>query len=430
MVSMVGCAVAAVAASACKDDPSGNADSASTGGTTSASTTSPGDSSGMTGMLMDLGDVATTVNSMGGSSESGTTTGPDVQCGDGSSDVGGICFGASTVVFDDAPSAAVVALDLDADGIIDLAIGHRDGLTILFGIGDGGFTMGQELALPGVLGLARGDLGGDALPDLVLTHGDDDSITVAINDGDGTLSPQSPMAVLGAPPPAGPDGVAVADFDGDGDGDLAVVGALDASAHLFAQTAGGFDEVWTGSTGGSPGGLAGGRIGAAAPGLAISNLAGTSVAVLTYGGGGFDTSDSVVVGAGPRGVALADLFGGAQSELVAVAGEDGTVAIASGTDAGFAAVQVFAVGPQPRALVIDDIDNDGRHDVAVTLAGANAVAVLLQQDDGAFAAAQTVASITSPGAIASADFNGDGLADLAVASAARLGGVAVLLSDP
>lgn len=430
MVSLVGCSVAVPAIAACKDDPSGHHDDGSTGGSSLGDSTAPGDSSGMTGPAPDLGGVETTANSMGGSSESGTTTGPDVHCGDGTSDPGGICFGPSVTVFDAAPAAAVVALDLDADGLADLAIGHRDGLTILFGNGSGGFTPGQELAVPGVLGLARGDLGGDAMPDLVMSHGDDDSITIAINDGSGTVVVDAQLPIVGAPVPAGPDAIAVADFDDDGDDDVAVLGALDASAHLFAQNAGGFDEVWTGPIGGSPGGLAAGRIGADAPGLAIANLAGTSVAVLTYTGGGFDTSDSVVVGAGPRGVALANLFGGGQAELVAASSDDGTVAIATGIDGGFAGVQVLAAGPQPRALAIDDVDNDGRDDVVVSLAGANAVAVLLQIDDGVFAAAQAVATITAPGAIASADFNGDGLVDLAVASAADAGGVAIALSDP
>ncbi len=66
-----------------------------------------------------------------------------------------------------APSAELAKLvafflDLDDDGVLDLAAGNESAISVLLGAGDGSFAAQPDLVPPsGVLGLAAGDLDGD-----------------------------------------------------------------------------------------------------------------------------------------------------------------------------------------------------------------------------------------------------------------------------
>ncbi len=73
------------------------------------------------------------------------------------------------------------------------------------------------------------------------------------------------------------------------------------------------------------------------------------------------------------------------------------------------------VPEQPRALILHDLNGDGRLDLAVANVGNNRVTILLGNGAGQFTKGETYPAVKSPVALAWGDFNKDGHPDLAVA---------------
>ena len=82
----------------------------------------------------------------------------------------------------------------------------------------------------------------------------------------------------------------------------------------------------------------------------------------------------------------------------------------------------YAVGTHPTALVITDLDGNGKADIAVANNSDDTISVLLGNGDGTFQTPATYTSEVGPHSIAAADFNGDGKPDLAIANCPLSGG--------
>ncbi len=78
--------------------------------------------------------------------------------------------------------------------------------------------------------------------------------------------------------------------------------------------------------------------------------------------------------------------------------------------------QLFKVGDGPRSIAIEDLNGDGRLDLAVANSISNDVSVLLGYGDGTFAAESRFPAGLEPWSIVAADLNQDGALDLAVAN--------------
>lgn len=120
--------------------------------------------------------------------------------------------------------------DVNGDGKIDLAVVDspssmaegrgKDGLTMLLGNGDGGFTMlsGSPLVTGKTPNrVALGDVNGDGVNDVVVSSPDDNNITLFLMSSRGTVASSSTIAVGGKP-----KGLAIADLNGDGKADVVV----------------------------------------------------------------------------------------------------------------------------------------------------------------------------------------------------------------
>ncbi|MFP5246884.1 MAG: FG-GAP-like repeat-containing protein, partial [Thermoanaerobaculia bacterium] len=70
----------------------------------------------------------------------------------------------------------------------------------------------------------------------------------------------------------------------------------------------------------------------------------------------------------------------------------------------------------PAAIVADDLNRDGKLDLAVANSGSHNVSLLLGNGSGSFAAAVHYAAGTNPSGIAAGDFTDDGIVDLAIAN--------------
>ena len=89
----------------------------------------------------------------------------------------------------------------------------------------------------------------------------------------------------------------------------------------------------------------------------------------------------------------------------------------------------FATGAEPVAIAVADLNGDGQPDLVVANANANTVSVLLATGTGSFGPRTDFATGAYPNAIAVADLNGDGHPDLVVANAGGTDTVSVLLGD-
>lgn len=144
-----------------------------------------------------------------------------------------------------AEPAALVAVDLNHDGLLDLVVGNSSGdpenmngsLTVLKGVGGsaGVFAVVPPMEIlsdtfDDPISLTAADLNNDGKPDLVVVNDANDSLSVLLGNGD--LSFQSAIA-LPLSEFSMPEGAVVADFNGDGIPDIASSASLQDKVSVF-----------------------------------------------------------------------------------------------------------------------------------------------------------------------------------------------------
>ena len=210
-----------------------------------------------------------------------------------------------------------------------------------------------------------------------------------------------------------PAGMVTADLDGDGALDVAAASPTSQTVTIAWGPAREVATSW--AIGEEIAGLALGDVdGDGRLDLATALPASDAVAVL-YGRGGRDflkSGEKVAVGAAPRAVIVVDLDRDGRGELVTADVGDHSLSVVRG---GERARVVVGVGPH--ALAAGDVDGDGDMDVAVTLADSAEVQVLLGDGRGGLLAGERMRVGAGPLAIVAGDFNGDGRDELATADA-------------
>jgi hypothetical protein len=166
--------------------------------------------------------------------------------------------------------------------------------------------------------------------------------------------------------------------------------------------------------------------------IAAALVAGGLMTAVSQALGSFDAPVNFAVGAAPEFVAVGDLNGDGDVDLVTANTTASNVSILLGDGAGSfseAPESPIPVGAQPRSVAIGNLDAGGVPDLAVANSTSNDVSVLLGDGDGTFAAASPIsAGVTDPRAVAIGSFNPgtDSFADLAITNLASLN-VSVLL---
>jgi hypothetical protein len=138
---------------------------------------------------------------------------------------------------------------------------------------------------------------------------------------------------------------------------------------------------------------------------------------LGRGDGSFQTAVSYNVGSSAFAMAVADVNGDGNPDLIVANELSANVGVLLGNaDGTFQAQVTYATGALPIFVAVGDFNGDGWPDLAVVNTGAKSVGILLNKADGTgtFLAQVTYATGPSGRGVAVGDFNNDGILDLAV----------------
>jgi len=288
--------------------------------------------------------------------------------------------------------------DLDGDGKLDLAVTSYGSNTVSVfkntsSIGlittssfapKVDFTTGSS-----PYGVAIGDLDGDGKPDLAVASYNDNTVSVLKNiSATGTISVSSFAAKVDFTTDIGPYDVALNDLDVDGKPELVISNANSNSVSVFKNTS------------------------------SIGSITSSS----------FATKVDFTTGSTPYSVAIGDLDGDGKPDLT-VLGNSNAVSVLKNTSttgaitsSSFAPKVDYASSAEPRAVVIGDLDGDGKPDLAVTSFTGNAVSILKNTSitgaitSGSFSPKVDFTTGSQPYGVFVCDLDGDGKTDLAVTS--------------
>jgi acetyl esterase/lipase len=271
--------------------------------------------------------------------------------------------------------------------------------------------------------VAVADFNGDGLPDLAVANSGSNSVSVFLGSSDGSLSPAGTVAVGTTP-----SYVTTGDFNGDRLSDLAVANTgSNTVSVLLGNGSGGFGPAGNFAVGAKPVSVAAGDWnGDGNLDLAVANSGANTVSVLRgQGNGSFESATPFATGGsiGASSVAIADFDRDGRPDLVAANrgpfpnyATPGTVAVLRQNEDGtFGPARAFAVGANPAAVVVADLNGDGTMDAATANLESDNVSVLLGNGDGSLAPARNY-QVGRTEALAVGDFNGDGIPDIATAN--------------
>ncbi len=340
------------------------------------------------------------------------------------------------------PTALTVA-DFNNDAHADLALSNADGtVSILLGKGAGLFRVLPDISVASgsLSSINSGDLNKDGKMDLVVTQPAQRLVSVLLGNGDGTFA--SPASY-----PVGNEPVSTLVADVNGDGVPALV-VINKSSNTFSILGGNGDGTFKSSVdfvaGNAPlAAVAGDFYGNGRVDLAIINHSSQTVSVpLGNGDGTFKAARSYSAGVQPVSIASGNLNGGKIPALVVAnyCGSDptcstaGSVAVFLADDKGvYRLSSTYTVGSGPVSVALADVNGDRNLDIVALNRLDKTASVLLGLGDGTFRQPMTFPLAGAPIAVAVADLNKDGKLDLAVledcgsAKCSQAGSVEILL---
>jgi len=282
---------------------------------------------------------------------------------------------------------ALVAGDLNADSLLDLAVANRkdNTITVLRNQDSGNFVaeVNSPFSLPvtaiSPTALAEGILGNKSspgtnasqTPDLVVANAESNNVTVLLSslDSSGNLLLKE---ATGSPYTVGnsPSSIVLADFDGDGNLDFAVANEGDSTISLFkGDGTGGFTEFP-----GSPFAL-GGTLAIDSTSLPGAALQMPYSASLRAAGGSGARTWSVIAGTLPNGLSLNPATGTISGTPTATGNSNFTVSVADSgtpTKSVMTTLSISVAAVAPLLAVANSLPNGnigGPYDAVLTAAG-------------------------------------------------------------
>ena len=305
--------------------------------------------------------------------------------------------------------------NLVGDDMADLAVAYSDGkVSVYRGLGTGAFAPAFDVSLAYPASkIVSLDVDGDGLNDVAVVSSDDNSVTVLLNRGDSFAAPAR-YAVGGHP-----RSIEAGDLNGDHRSDLVTGNALGTASVLLNRGDGSFEPASSYSVYGLVSWAAIGRLDADAHAdIAVVDENGTVSALINDGHGRLTSGGGTLLYGRALSATVADFDGDGNAD-VAVARDDlgQVIALAGRGDGTFQYPALyFAAGVNARLIASGDLNGDGRPDL-VTGDGrlwrsSGSMSVLL---NGAprTCPRQDLDSGVGASGLVSADFDGDGVLDLA-----------------
>ncbi|MBI4902751.1 MAG: VCBS repeat-containing protein [Acidobacteria bacterium] len=333
----------------------------------------------------------------------------------------------------------IMVTDFDRDGNQDVVLGsgHPDGVTqtvyqptavtVLIGKGDG-TLYGPDAYKTDGSELVSGDFNADGRVDLV-TAGPG-SLKVYLASASGKFNNQTTTSLRDGDQTLSASGSAVGDFNKDGKLDVAIASGPQQKVYiLFGNGNGTFQSPVGYAAGEQPSGLAVGDVNGDGT---LDIVAGqfrediSSVRLLLGGANGtFQAPVTLNTGINPRSVLLEDVNADGRFDLITVNNgmftsttSPGNVSLLIGNGNGTFQTPVnYAAGLNPQFGYFGDVNGDGRKDLVVTTQQPQysyRVATFLNNGNGTFQAAQFTTTDFGPYGVAFADINNDGKTDLFV----------------
>jgi hypothetical protein len=315
----------------------------------------------------------------------------------------------------DGPSA-VLALDFDADGSLDLAVSNQaaNTVSILLGSGDGTFSSPTDFATGAApTSLTAADFNSDGNLDLLSSNEGDDTVTLLPGNGDGTFGPPVAFAV-GILPRA----VVAGNFNGDARVDLIVANHGSNTVSFLpgdaTTTFGARTDIPAGN--GPIALLTGDFDRDSRLDVAVANQNSNTVLILIGNGNGtFTATTPLAVGTGPRALFAANLNAGPEADLMVANETAGSVSVLLGNgDGTFGLATNFVTGGTPAAILASDFDGNGAVDIVTANRNTDSVSLLLGNGDGTLGLRAEINVGNGPAALALGNFNADGRLDLAI----------------
>ncbi len=269
--------------------------------------------------------------------------------------------------------------------------------------------------------LAIGDVNQDGRSDVVIADSTASRVQVFLGDGAGIFAPAA-TAVVGLEPVS----LAVRDLNGDGRPDIVTANRASADVSVLLQD----------DRGGFPGPAARFAAGVEPREIAIGDVDRDGALDLVVADGGsasiqvlranktapgtFQAAQAHTTGDNPVAVVLADVDRDGKLDAVTanLAGEGVTALFGDGAGGFPRRLDLSTgVGSAPMAIAVADLDADGRLDLCVAASGLDAASVFFQDDaaPGTFSPARNYPAGPAPLDIAARDLDLDGRADLVTA---------------
>lgn len=321
----------------------------------------------------------------------------------------------------------VLLADLSRNGLLDAAVANNGSATLSVFRGNGDGSFGSPCHFPtdgGIAGdwnwsVAIGDINVDQQPDLLL--GSNQKFSYLPGRGDGTFGAWASTNIESGEIHS----LAVGDLVGDGHLDVAVMCNNLAQVKLYRGngSAGYFVYVGRLDTGSEPEQVALGDVnGDGRLDVVTSNNAANTLSFFRRNVGDTYTRTDMTVGNNPYGVAIGDVTGDGHPDLVAANSSPPTASVLPGLGDGTFLPKIDIglggdpFGWVPRWVAIDDLDNDGRLDLAVANSSSSSVTVLMGTGGGSFASPTFYGTGRQPQSIDIGDLDADGIKDLATSN--------------